>query len=167
MKGEELAVRRGRRGRDGGNARARDEAILPQEADMVASPSKAFPCQSPPQRGCGRMDERRNNRDSAAGDLSLKPGLATCPPGCRGLCSWHCAAHQPGNQSAVCDLHPCHHGVGEVHLRPRDSSLQQRRHRRHGHAHAATAAANHRRLGAHAPRAEDLGAQGWVLAFKE
>ncbi|PUZ43372.1 hypothetical protein GQ55_8G003800 [Panicum hallii var. hallii] len=68
-------------------------------------------------------------------------------------------AHQPGHRPAVRHLHPCHHGVGEIHLRPRDLAAEQRRHHRHGHAHAAAPTAYHRRLCAHEPQHQNPRAQ--------
>lgn len=62
------------------------------------------------------------------------------------------AAHQPGDRAPVRHLHPRHHGVGEIHLRPRDLPAEQRRHRRHGHARAAPPQAHHRRLRPHEPQ---------------
>jgi hypothetical protein len=69
------------------------------------------------------------------------------------------AAHQPGHRAAVRHLHPCHHGVGEVHLRPRDVPAEQRRHHRHGHAYAAAPTPHHRRLRPHEPKRQDPSAQ--------
>jgi hypothetical protein len=69
------------------------------------------------------------------------------------------AAHQPGHRATVRHLHPCHHGVGEVHLRPRDIPAEQRRHHRHGHAHAAAPTPHHRRLRPHEPKRQDPSAQ--------
>jgi hypothetical protein len=74
------------------------------------------------------------------------------------------AAHEPGHRAAVRHLHPRHHGVGEVHLRPRDLPAEQRRHHRHGHAHAAAPTAHHRRLRPHEPQHQDPRPQRFGLA---